>query len=186
MAYEPKILEFYSKNGKSLTLEAAQAATGDADAILAMQQKVVDALEDRSIFVELSEAELLDSLENDFCLAIRSGNIICAMTVLVRNRISDRHVGTYLAYEDAQFLESVTYDSSFVIPEYRGYGIQKFLFAERDIAARQMGAKYALATVAPTNEFSLRNALESGFEIVDRRFMYAGVDRYVLRKELSR
>lgn len=186
MTYEPRTIEFFARSGQSLTLSVSLAALEDADAILAMQQMVVDALVDKSVFVSLTKSELLDSLENDFCLAIRDGEVICAVTVLVKNRISDRHVGTYLGYNNDQLLQSVTYDSSFVSPAYRGYGLQKFLFAQRDKEAVEMGAKHALATVAPTNEFSLKNALESGFEIIDRRNMYAGVDRYVLRKELAR
>ena len=41
------------------------------------------------------------------------------------------------------------------------------------------------ATVSPENQYSLNNALASGFEIVCRREMYGGYDRYLLAKALS-
>lgn len=40
------------------------------------------------------------------------------------------------------------------------------------------------ATVSPENQYSLNNALASGFEIVCRREMYGGYDRYLLAKRL--
>ena len=40
------------------------------------------------------------------------------------------------------------------------------------------------ATVSPQNQYSLHNALASGFAIVSRREMYGGHDRYLLAKEL--
>ena len=40
------------------------------------------------------------------------------------------------------------------------------------------------ATVSPENQYSLNNALASGFEIVCRREMYGGYDRYLLAKGL--
>lgn len=40
------------------------------------------------------------------------------------------------------------------------------------------------ATVSPQNQYSLHNALASGFAIVSRREMYGGHDRYLLAKDL--
>lgn len=40
------------------------------------------------------------------------------------------------------------------------------------------------ATVSPGNPYSLNNAKASGFEIVSRREMYGGHDRYLLAKHL--
>ena len=38
---------------------------------------------------------------------------------------------------------------------------------------------------SPDNQYSLRNALACGFEIVCRREMYGGYDRYLLAKTLK-
>jgi hypothetical protein len=40
------------------------------------------------------------------------------------------------------------------------------------------------ATVSPENQYSLNNALACGFVIADRREMYGGYDRYLLKKML--
>ena len=41
------------------------------------------------------------------------------------------------------------------------------------------------ATVSPDNQYSLSTALACGFEIVCRREMYGGYDRYLLAKTLK-
>jgi len=46
------------------------------------------------------------------------------------------------------------------------------------------GGEQPFATVSPQNQYSLHNALASGFAIVSRREMYGGHDRYLLAKEL--
>ena len=74
-------------------------------------------------------------------------------------------------------------DSAIVHADFRGNGLQRLM----------LGAALPLfpgrithigATVSPENQYSLNNALASGFAIVSRREMYGGYDRYLLRKDL--
>jgi len=75
-------------------------------------------------------------------------------------------------------------DSAIVHPDYRGNGLQRKLL-EAALGLLRPGIVGIGATVSPENQYSLNNALASGFEIVCRREMYGGYDRYLLAKALS-
>ena len=72
-------------------------------------------------------------------------------------------------------------DSAIVHPDYRGNGLQRKLL-EVALTLLRPGIVGIGATVSPENQYSLNNALASGFEIVCRREMYGGYDRYLLAK----
>ena len=64
------------------------------------------------------------------------------------------------------------------------YGLQKYFVRLREEIARKLGAREALVTIGPDNEYSLRNLIESGYEIIDTRTLYEGAPRHILRKML--
>lgn len=68
-------------------------------------------------------------------------------------------------------------------------GIRREVFRGRlgerellDSVARELGAELAFVTVSPENPHSLNNVMKHGFEVYDRREMYGGIDRYILKK----
>ena len=65
----------------------------------------------------------------------------------------------------------------------RGNGLQR-LMLEAALPLFPKKITHIGATVSPQNQYSLHNALASGFAIVSRREMYGGHDRYLLAKEL--
>ena len=156
----------------------------DIPAILDLQDTVYEGLADKATFVKLTEEELRESIEKDLCLmALWEGNL-AAFSLVVANRVSPQNLGYYLGYSEEQMRECVTYDTTFVHPDYRGYGLQKLFIRWKDEEGRRMGAKWALCTVSPDNPNSLNNTLRAGFEIVEEKEMYGGIRRYVLRKSL--
>ena len=72
-------------------------------------------------------------------------------------------------------------NSAIVHPDYRGNGLQRKLL-EAALGLLRPGIVGIGATVSPENQYSLNNALASGFEIICRREMYGGYDRYLLKK----
>ena len=64
----------------------------------------------------------------------------------------------------------------------RGYCEKKLLEAALPLV--RPGIVGIGATVSPENQYSLNNALACGFVIADRREMYGGYDRYLLKKML--
>ena len=41
-----------------------------------------------------------------------------------------------------------------------------------------------MVTIGPENQYSLRNLIKEGYEIIDTRRMYEGAMRHILRKKL--
>ena len=68
-------------------------------------------------------------------------------------------------------------------PDWRGNGLQRKLL-EAALPLVRPGIVGIGATVSPENQYSLNNALACGFVIADRREMYGGYDRYLLKKML--
>ena len=68
-------------------------------------------------------------------------------------------------------------------PPYRGHGLQRLFNKIRIGQAIELGATEGLTSIAPSNPYSYNNFLIVNFEIVDRRPLYGGKDRYLLRKE---
>ena len=74
-------------------------------------------------------------------------------------------------------------DSAIVHADFRGNGLQR-LMLEAALPLFPKKITHIGATVSPQNQYSLHNALASGFAIVSRREMYGGHDRYLLAKDL--
>jgi ribosomal protein S18 acetylase RimI-like enzyme len=77
-------------------------------------------------------------------------------------------------------------DGAAVVPEWRGHGLQRALLVRRVACAVCLGRRHLLATVAPANHHSLRNATGLGLRIIDTRPMFAaGALRHILHLDLA-
>lgn len=74
----------------------------------------------------------------------------------------------------------VNMDTAAVHPDYRGRGLQRRLM---ETAERELGPnRILLCTIHPDNRYSLRNALNQGYEIQATLPMYGSI-RHFLRKD---
>lgn len=89
-----------------------------------------------------------------------------------------------LGWESARRLLGAHMDIACVLPEYRGFGLQKRLLRESEGILLSMGYRYALATVYPDNQPSVRSLLSSGYVIGATGLKYGGVLRHTVWKEL--
>lgn len=181
----PCMIPCKNANGIEVPFEFRRCTAEDLAAIFALQERVVGALPTPELFARTTEAELAESLELDFCLGAYADDRLAMVSIMVTNRISPRNLGICLGYEEARLLQTVTYDTTFVDPAFRGYGLQRLSFRFKDAEAAVLGAREALATVAPGNDASLRNLLANGFAEADRQSLYGGLDRMILRKTLE-
>ena len=97
-----------------------------------------------------------------------------------------RSAHNYAAFMDVPRTECehcANADSAIVHADFRGNGLQR-LMLEAALPLFPKKITHIGATVSPQNQYSLHNALASGFAIVSRREMYGGHDRYLLAKEL--
>ena len=176
-------ITFSGKRGeKRLLLRTVRP--DEVDKVMELQLRVHANMPDPSLLALTDRDEIAESAELDVCLGAYDAGRLAAFALMVVNRESaQRNNGQKNGLNP---LECVSFDTAFVDPDYRGLGLQKCLLQIRNEIALQLGAKYALVTVDPKNEFSLNNILSQGFEILTRKQLYGGLDRYVLKKDLQK
>lgn len=156
----------------------------DFPAIVSVQDKVIAGLNKGHIFERTSDEQIEESLREDFCLGAFCEDGLAAAGIMVVNRVTPRNLGVHLGYDEARLRRCATCDSVFVLPQFRGYGLQSIFLRLWDEAALELGCAEELATVSPDNPVSLGNLRANGFEILDEKVMYTGVRRYIVGKRL--
>lgn len=178
--FEARSITLQGKAGRKEFL-LRRVAPDEVDKVMELQLRVHACMPDPSLLAITDRDAIEESARLDVCLGFFDGDRLAGFAQMVVNRESEtRNTGQKNGLNP---LECVSFDTAFVDPNYRGLGMQKHLLQARDDIARQLGVKYALVTVDPKNEYSLRNILSQGFEIYARKQLYGGLDRYVMRKE---
>ena len=169
--------------GEPELIEFRKAGPEDIDKVVALQERIVDALPDKDLYAASSREEYLVQLEEDVCFLAECDGKVAGFSVLVPNDPDNpRNYGQYLNYDRDQLAETASLDLTMVDPEFRGRGIQRLFNKLRIGTALEMGAKEGLCTISPDNPYSYRNFLVLNFEIIEQREMYGGRQRYILRK----
>lgn len=168
---------------ESRTITLRAAGPEDAAAFYALQNEVRAAMPHPEQFVPDTLENIARYLKEDLCIGGWDGGRLGAYFIL---RYCGQDAHNYAAFMDIPREEWdgwANADSAIVHPDYRGNGLQRKLL-EAALALLRPGIVGIGATVSPENQYSLNNALASGFEIVCRREMYGGYDRYLLAKTL--
>ncbi len=192
---EKSRLFFQALSGERATVVLGKGAVPKVDirlcapdrleAIKALQQKIYDGLPNPETFVCTSEAELKESLACDICIGAFDGDRLAAFTLMVINRPTRRNLVYLFDDTEQSARRSVTYDTTFIDPEFIGCGLQRFFITLKDRMAVSLGADTAYATVSPDNTYSLNNLLSNGFKTAGKKKLYGGHMRYILRKPLG-
>ena len=131
-----------------------------------------------------------DTLENitaylreDLCIGAYDGERLGAYFILRYCGRSAHNYAAFLGVPREEWEHWANADSAVVHPDWRGNGLQRKLL-EAALPLVRPGIVGIGATVSPENQYSLNNALACGFVIADRREMYGGYDRYLLKKML--
>ncbi|MGI6204413.1 MAG: GNAT family N-acetyltransferase [Anaerovoracaceae bacterium] len=177
--------EAVRKDGTKCVMEIRRAVPADLDEVMVLQNYVFSGVP-AGDFALTTEDEIRESLREDFCLVATCRKSIVAFTLLVLGRDSYRNYGTMLGYTKEQLAKSVSFDTSFVSPDYRGFGLQKLFYALREEYAVDCGAEKGFATVAPTNSISLENTKQRGFRELTRKKIYGGLERIILEKDIGK
>ena len=152
--------------------------------IEALQQVVIDSLEDKSILQPLSGAEFENILgDNGVMLgAFDNEQLIACRALLKPDLTENEHLGADARAVD---LSRVLYQEvSFVHPLYRGHGLQRKL-GERIMELVDLSDyDVVCATVKPFNIASLKDKFGQGLHVVALKYKYGGKLRYVFAKYL--
>ena len=175
-------------NGRGVpsTFHIRRADANDIDAVMELQDIMVDALPNKDVYATYTREESLDALENDYCyIAIAENGDVAGYSVLIANTTPDKNknYGHYFDYDDEHLSRTASLDLTMVAPEYRGHGLQRLFNKIRIGQAIELGATEGLTSISPENPYSYNNFFILNFEVADRRPLYGGKDRYLLRKE---
>ena len=152
--------------------------------IEALQQKVIDSLEDKSILQPLSRDEFEHILGNNGVMlgAFESAKLIACRALLKPDPTEDEHLGIDARAVD---LSRVLYQEvSFVHPSYRGHGLQRKLGQRIMELVNLANYDVICATVKPFNIASLKDKFTQGLHVVALKYKYGGKLRYVFAKYL--
>jgi len=152
--------------------------------IEALQQKVIDTLEDQSILQPLSRDELENILGNNGVMlgAFDGAKLIACRALLKPDLTEDEHLGVDARAVD---LSRVLYQEvSFVHPSYRGHGLQRKLGQRIMELVNLADYDVICATVKPFNIASLKDKFSQGLHVVALKYKYGGKLRYVFAKDL--
>lgn len=186
MRQPPYELKLDRKNGEQCTFLLREPTERDIPEIVRLQEIVYQNIPNKDIFRHTEEEEFRESIVEDRCFCVIHDSRMIGFTLMVKPRISYRNCGSYFDYDDEKLLECVTMDTSFILPDYRGFGLQDLFFQLRDEAGIELGAVEAFTTISPYNEYSLHNAHLNGFRVVKHLKMYGGFERCILRKDLTK
>ena len=182
----PYDVELLNGRGEPHTFHIREADMNDFDTFLKLQDIIMDALPDKDIYAPFTDEETRDQLENDCCwLAFAENGDVAGVSVLVPNTKEDQstNYGHHFNYDEEHLKRTASFDMTMVVPEYRGYGLQRLFNKIRIGKAIELGATEGITSISPLIPYSYNNFLILNFEIVDRRELYGGKDRYLLRKE---
>ncbi len=182
----PFDIELMNGKGQPKTFHIRVAGPEDLDKVMQLQQTIMDALPNKDVYATYNREESLDALENDYCyMAEADDGKVAGYSVLIANTtpVVEKNYGHYFDYDEEHLSRTASLDLTMVPPEYRGYGLQRLFNKIRIGQALELGATEGLTSIAPTNPYSYNNFLILNFKIVDRRPLYGGKDRYLLRKE---
>ena len=167
---------------RTMTLRAA--GPEDAAAFYALQNEVRAAMPHPEQFVPDTLENIARYLKEDLCIGGWDGGRLGAYFILRYCGQDAHNYAAFMGIPREEWDGWANADSAIVHPDYRGNGLQRKLL-EVALTLLRPGIVGIGATVSPENQYSLNNALASGFEIVCRREMYGGYDRYLLAKALS-
>lgn len=166
------------------TVEMRRCVPGEEAALFALQNEVRAAMPRPEQFVPDTLEHLGRYVAQDLCVGAWQGQRLGAYFILRYCGMDEANYANVLGVPRAQWPQWANADSAVVHPDWRGNGLQRRLL-EAALQWLRPGIVGIGATVSPDNEYSLHNALASGFEIVRRREMYGGYDRYVLARRLK-
>lgn len=155
---------------KRETFEIGQPNTGDINSIIELQKQVVSHM-NTSGWYQVSTPEEIEQAVNDnqnyLCLSVKHEKKLVAFAYVILNPDIEHNLycdlkenGIDFSYDSDDY---AIFETSFVSPEYRGYGLQSFLIKALLSWTKLIGKKAICATIHPDNIYSERNFVKNGY-----------------------
>lgn len=172
-----------------MTFKITQATPPDYPSIASLIQTVWNQLEQKAWFAADNSDYTVRMLENGQGLAFKATEqetgVLAGIFMIVFPGLSQENLGRDIDLPETELSGVVHMDSAAVLPEYRGYGLQRRLMQAAEAEARRRGYRYLMCTIHPDNNYSKNNVLEQGYHIAATKEKYGGYIRNILIKKLE-
>lgn len=180
-------LEAHKKDGTLVTLTLQALTAGNIDEILALQNEIINLMQDKQIYLASTKEDLLHDFEKDNIILgyMTPAQELVAVVIYLKEGYDTSNYGYDLGIEGEALLNIGQVDTVLVKPDYRGNNLQYIMCQLVEELARETNTSMICATASPFNPFSVNNFLKLGYEIKADKLKYGGLRRYVLAKSLK-
>ena len=154
------------------------------DKIMNLQSKIYDLLDKKNFYFNTSREEFINIINKigKVIGCITEDDQLIAIGVYAAYGLNEENYGYDLDFSKEDILKTINFESTIVLPEYRGNGLQRKIIEVLEEAALEEDIKYIGATADPENVYSVNNIKSMGFEIVKEKEKYGGLRRYIFKK----
>lgn len=136
-------------------------------------------------YITDEESSVRSCLDEKGCILVaETESSVMAGFFIVRYPDREENLGKYLDFSESQLQQVALMDSVAIVPDFRGYGLQKKLVEEAERRIDREKYHYLMCTIHPDNHYSLANMEKSGYTVRKTVECYGGNIRHVLLKEV--
>lgn len=178
---------FIEENLGDTPIAVRHLTMDDLGIIETLQQKVYDALPDKSVLQPLSTEEFEEILgDKGLMIGVFTAGKMIGFRALVEPPIDEDHLGYDCGLTEEQLPRVLYQEISNVNPDYRGYNLQKkmakWTMDEVDLSRYD----YICSTVKPLNIPSLKDKFSQKLIVKALKIKYVDKLRYVFFKDLTK
>ncbi|HIW12974.1 MAG TPA: N-acetyltransferase [Candidatus Salinicoccus stercoripullorum] len=153
----------------------------DLEAIIALQNAVYDALEDREVLQTLTKEEFAEIIRQGYIIGVFKGDaLIATRSMYIPAAEELEHLADDAGISDKSRV--IYSEITFIDSASRGRGLQTEMGRELIRRVRESGDfDHILTTVMPGNIPSLKDKFRLGFKIVKTKYKYGGKKRHVMQ-----
>ncbi len=178
------VLQKQGDSNRELQVVIQKCVLSELQNILELQARILESLQDPSIFEPTDRAEYIRILEQESVFGCYHQGILIGYLVYIVPGEDSENLGLDINLP-AKELQLVGHmDTAVVHADYRGFGIHRLLCSVAETMAKSAGICYLCATVSPKNEASLRNCIAMGYKIMLEKIKYTNKLRYIMMKSI--
>ncbi len=163
------------------------AVDEDAREIYDIMKEVYNKLKNKEIYVCDDLNYVKNQISNNGFAVVaknKDGKIIGSFIFRFPGNSKD-NLGRDIGLEESEMCKVVHMESTVVLPEYRGNGLQLKMLKYAENLIDKHNYKYFMATVSPDNPASYKSFEKNGYKLIIEKIKYNGLKRRIYLKNLS-
>lgn len=175
------------KNGRNTIGEIIELNLSHIDKIMALQEEVVNALDNKDLYFPSEKKEFEDIIKHTGkiigCINLDNNELI-AIGVYCNYKFNEHNYGYDIGLKDEELLNVGQIESTIVKPLYRGNKLQYKMCEVLEKIGKENNTNIIMATASPDNPYSVNTFKKLGYDIVKEKLKYGGLKRYILKKNI--